>query len=129
MDIKTVTTKIVGYDAAQKVIFITVKTDLCQKPISEYLPVAIPLATVKPAYSIEAAVKEAIRASYMNLIARHQEESKETEFFNQLASDVQSLIEVEQTFVVGVDIAADVRRDLQDESSVPTTLESSVRVV
>ena len=127
--INTVTAKIVGYDPNTQHIMVVVKSDLCQKGISEYPPINIDLANTTIPYDIDSALKDAVAASYTMLLTRHRKESNTPEFFEQLANSVNARMQEDRTFVVGVDIPADPRKDLQDETSVPTTLESSVRVV
>lgn len=129
MTIKTVTTKIMGYDPATQHVTIAVKTNLCQRHITDYPTVNIDLANASVPYSIDAAIKDAIATSYYTILARHLKESKTPEFFQDLEQEVNSRMQEDDTFVVGVDIAAPPTTDLADESSVPTALTTGVQVL
>jgi hypothetical protein len=129
MSIKTVTTKITGYDPATQHITVVVKTNLCQRHIMDYQPVNIDLANASVPYDIDAAIKDAIASSYYTILSRHIKESKTPEFFQDLAQTVNARMEQEDNFVVGVDVPAPPTTDLADESSVPTTLNTGIQVV
>jgi len=130
MEIRTVTTRIVAYDKNTQQLLVSVKTNLCQKNIESYPPVAIDLVNARVPYNIDAAIKDVIASSYYAILARHRQEAKTTEFFQQLEQQVADKIaEGDKEFTVGVDIPAPLETDLADENSVPTTQESEVKVI
>lgn len=131
MSFTTVTTKIVGYNSDTRSVAVAVKTNLCQRSIEDYDPVSIDLAQASVPYDIDAALKDAIAGSYHAILLRHLKESKTPEFFQELEQTVQSRINQDpiKTFVVGKDIPAPTETTLSDESSIQTTLDTSVRVI
>jgi hypothetical protein len=130
MEITKVTTRILGYNKTNQQLLVAIKTNLCQKNIEEYPPVTVDLINASIPYDVDAAVKDAINASYYAILARHRYESKTLEFFQQLEQQVADKIaEGDKEFTVGVDIPAPPETDLADENSVPTTLESEVKVI
>ncbi len=130
MAITTVTTRILSYDKNSQQILIGIKTNLCKQNIEHYPPVAIDLVNASVPYSVDAAIKDVIASSYHTILARHRQESKTAEFFQQLEQQVAEKMSAgDQEFVVGVDIPAPPETDLADENSVPSTLESEVKVI
>jgi hypothetical protein len=131
MSFTTVTTKIVGYNPETRSVSIAVKTNLCQRAIEDYDPVNIDLAQASIPYDINAAVKDAIAGSYHAILLRHLKESKSPEFFQELEQTVQAVMDTDpvRTFVVGKDIPAPAETELADESSIQTTLDTTLRVI
>lgn len=128
MNIKSLTTKIVGYDPATRHMQVIVKSDLCQRGILEYDPINIDLANASIPFDVESALKDAAASAYYSIKARLATESKTPEFFEQLAQQVDTAMQQDQTFALGVDIPAPAT-GLVDESSQQGTDDTPAQVL
>ena len=104
MNITSLTTRVIAYDAQSKQLAISVKSNLCQRQITDYRPILVDMAQTDPPYDIAAACKQAASSAYHMIKARLVTESKTPEFFQDLAEQMQGMIDSEQNFVLGVDI-------------------------
>ena len=128
MNIKSLTTKIVGYDPATQHMQVVVKSDLCQRHILDYDPINVDLAQASVPYDIEAALKGVATSAYYMIKSRLLKESKTPEFFEQLAQQVDTAMQHDQTFTLGVDIPA-LESALVNESSSQGNEETPVQTV
>lgn len=129
MTITTVHTKIIDYIAETQTLMVAVKTNVCKKSIDEYPPVAVSLARAPVPYDVDSAVKQVIASSYMMLVERHLIESKTNEMLEEINANVQAIIQQEQSWIVGVDIPSPIEYTLEGENSIPSTVDTDVRVI
>ena len=128
MTIKSLTTKIVGYDPATRHLQVVVKSDLCQRGITEYSPINIDLANASTPFDIQSALKDAAASAYYAIKARLETEKKTPEFFAELAQQVDTAMQQEHTFTLGVDLPSP-EGTLVDESSTEGNSETPVQVL